>query len=267
MHLVIEAQRRGFVDRFQHLGDPDFAPVPTEGIVSKEFAAQRRATIDLNQATPLEGAGDPWPFERERKEAVMAGSGVPGGEGNTTHFTVIDGDRNMVSCVSTLGGHFGSAVINPGAGVVLNNGVMWFDPEPGSLVTVGPGKRIMTAGSPVLVLDKDGQPFLTIGAPGGRRVISAIFQSLVNVLDYGMGPAEAIGSPRSHCEGSGVEIDNRVPERTLEGLRRRGHDLDVREESLVFSNFARPNGIMVDPVTGALRGGVTPFGPATAVGL
>jgi gamma-glutamyltranspeptidase/glutathione hydrolase len=197
---------------------------------------------------------------------VLAKSGVAGGEGNTTHFTVVDDKRNMVSCVSTLGYHFGSGIVTPGAGVVLNNGVMWFDPEPGSMVSVGPGKRIMTAGTPVIALRK-GKPFFTVGAPGGRRVISGVFQVLLNTLEYGMGPAEAIGAPRVHCEGPKVDVDSRLPERVLEGLADRGHDLIVREETPAQGNFSRPNGIMVDPDTGVLRGGVTPFGPATAVGI
>jgi len=82
-----------------------------------------------------------------------------------------------------------------------------------------------------------------------------------------MGPAEAIGKPRVHCEGPKVDVDTRLPEAVLEGLRARGHDLVLREESPVQSNFSRPNAVMVDPQTGVLRGGATPFGPATAIGI
>ncbi len=266
LHMVIEAQRRAFADRFTYLGDPDFAPSPTAGVVSKAFAAERLRSIDPAAATPGAGHGDPWAFQENEAGKMPDKCGIAGGEGNTTHFTVVDDKRNMVSCVSTLGYYFGSGVVVPEAGMVLNNGVMWFDPEPGSIVSVGPGKRIMTAGTPVLVL-REGKPFLTIGAPGGRRVISGIFQSILNVLEYGMGPADAIGAPRVHCEGKKVEVDSRLPDRVIEGLVRRGHDVIVREETPVQSSFSRPNGILVDPVTGALRGGVTPFGPATAFGV
>lgn len=266
LHLIIEAQRRAYLDRFKYLGDPDFAPTPTEGIVSKAFAEARRATIDLARATPDAGPGDPWAYQDAPAEPVMASSGVAGGQGNTTHFTTVDRNRSMVSCVSTLGFYFGSGVVPPGAGMVLNNGVMWFDPEPGSMVSVGPGKRIMTAGTPVLAL-REGKPFLTIGAPGGRRVISGIFQCLLNVMEYGMGPADAIAAPRVHSEGPVVDVDTRLPDAVIDGLRDRGHDLILREETPVQSSFSRPNGIMVDPDTGVLRGGVVPFGPATAIGI
>ncbi len=265
LHLNIEAQRRAFLDRFAYLGDPAFAPSPTAVVASKPFAETRRATIDVRNATPDAVAGDPWAFT-EATSSPDALRSAPGGEGNTTHFTVIDDQRNMVSCVSTLGYYFGSGVVPPGVGVVLNNGVMWFDPEPGSIVSVGPGKRIMTAGTPVLAL-RNGKPFLAIGAPGGRRVISGVFQCMLNIMEYGMGPGEAIGEPRVHCEGSKVDVDTRLPEAVLDGLRARGHELIPRVESPVQSSFSRPNAIMVDPETGILRGGVTPFGPATAVGI
>ena len=144
LHLNIEAQRRAFADRFTYLGDPDFAPSPTAAIASKAFARERRASIHPDRATPDAGAGDPWAYAHRPAGTPLANSGTSGGEGNTTHFTVIDGQRNMVSCVSTLGYYFGSGVVTPGAGIVLNNGVMWFDPEPGSPVSVGPGLTAFT---------------------------------------------------------------------------------------------------------------------------
>jgi gamma-glutamyltranspeptidase/glutathione hydrolase len=265
-HLVIEAQRRAFRDRFRYLGDPEIAPVPTEGITSKEFAAARRADIDDRRATPNVEAADPWPYQQEQLAGAGGGRVSINGDGLTTHFNVIDGEHNMVSCTSTLGAHFGSAVVAKDTGVLLNNGVMWFDPEPGSIVTIGGGKRIMTAGTPTLVL-KDGAPFLAIGAPGGRRVISAIFQCLLNVMDHGMRPQEAIASPRVHAENATVEIDSRFSDAAMEGLRRRGHNLLIREETAAQSVLARPNGIMIDQETGLFYGGATPFGPATAMGV
>ena len=265
-HLIIEAQRRAFQDRFGYLGDPDFTPVPTEGLQSREFAALRRSSIDLNRATPDAGAEDPWPYDDQAATTPAGGRAGVAGDGLTTHFNVIDSDHNMVSCTSTLGGHFGSAVIAKDTGVLLNNGAMWFDPEPGSLVSIGPGKRIMTAGTPTLVL-RDGEPFVAIGAPGGRRVMSAIFQCLLNIIDHGMRPQQAISTPRVHAEGPVVEIDSRFPDAAFSGLRRRGQDLLVREETAAQSVLARPNGLVIDRENGLIYGGATPFGPATAMGV
>ncbi|MCC6704880.1 MAG: gamma-glutamyltransferase family protein [Thermomicrobiales bacterium] len=265
LHLIIEAQRRSFQDRFAHLGDPTIAPVPLEGLVSDGYAAHRRTGIDPNRATPNEGAGDPWPFQAASGTPVIPGSERIG-EGATTNFTVIDGDRNMVACVSTLGSPFGSGVVPAGTGVVLNNGVMWFDPEPGSLVSVGPGKRLMTAGSPTLVL-QDGQPKVAIGSPGGRRVITAVAQVLLNILDYGMGPQAAITAPRVHTEGARVEYDTRIPAASISGLEAIGHVLTPQETTAARIAFARPNAVVVDHEAGLLRAGVVHIGPATAVGI
>ena len=130
------------------------------------------------------------------------------GEGMTTHITVVDRDRNLVSLTSTLGMTFGSAVVIDGTGICLNNGTCWFDPEPGSVTSIGPGKRILSAASPVLV-SRGGRPWLALGSPGGRRVISAVYQCLVNAIDFGLGMQAAISAPRVHAEGPDTLISDR----------------------------------------------------------
>jgi gamma-glutamyltranspeptidase/glutathione hydrolase len=193
-------------------------------------------------------------------------AGPPAGEGQTTHITVVDQERNLVALTATLGDHFGSAVVIPGTGIVMNNATMWFDPRPGAANSLGPGKRIVWAGTPTLVL-RHGRPFMALGAPGGRRIISAVVQVIVNVLDCGMGMQAAVAAPRIHCEGREVEADALIGEEGIGGLRRLGHEVTVREESFSTSYFARPNGVLVDPATGELRGGVNQYKPALAVGL
>ena len=131
-HLIIEALRRALVDRLSFLGDPDLAPVPLKGAVSRGYAEARRATIDLERATPDEGPGDPWPFEPDRDAVYPERAGITG-EGQTTHISVVDKDRNVVSLTSTLGAAFGSGVVIKGAGITLNNAVTWFDPRPGAV--------------------------------------------------------------------------------------------------------------------------------------
>ncbi|MDI3340621.1 MAG: gamma-glutamyltransferase [Sphaerobacter sp.] len=265
LHLIAEALRRAMVDRLRHLGDPALMPVPLQGIVSPAYAAVRRGTIDPARATPDEAPGDPWPFDPSGDAVRVERSGAPG-EGNTTHITVIDRDRNMVALTSTLGGVFGSGVVIEGTGILLNNATTWFDPEPGAVTSIGPGKRVMSASTPVVVL-RDGQPFAALGSPGGRRVMSAVYQVLVNLIDYGLGIQAAISAPRLHTEGPAVEISTRIPADVRDALAERGHPLVPREDSLSSSFFARPNGILIDPATGELRGGVFPYTPATAVGV
>lgn len=264
-HLKIEALRRALDDRLRHLGDPDLQPTPLRGIVSPEYAAARRATIDPARATPDAGPGDPWAFEPGDVRAEPARSGAPG-DGHTTHMTVIDRDRNMVALTSTLGGVFGAGVVIAGTGITLNNAVTWFDPEPGAVTSIGPGKRVMSASSPVVLL-RDGRPYAALGAPGARRVMSAICQVIVNLVDFGMGMQAAISAPRVHAEGAATEISERYPAGVFAGLEGLGHRLIPREDSLAEMHFARPNGILIDPATGLLRGGVFQFTPATAIGV
>lgn len=264
-HLIAEALRRAMVDRLRFLGDPDLAPVPLQGVIDRRYAAARRAGIDPQRATPDAGPGDPWPFEAEATGATPARSGAPG-EGQTTHISVIDKDRNLVSLTSTLGGTFGSGVVVKGTGILLNNAVTWFDPEPGSVTSIGPGKRVMSAAAPVVML-RDGKPFGALGSPGGRRVMSAIYQVIVNLTDFGLGIQEAISAPRVHSEGPALEVSDRLPTAVLEGLEALGHRLVLREDSLSQMHFARPNGIVIDPWDGRLHGGVFQFSPATAVGV
>jgi gamma-glutamyltranspeptidase/glutathione hydrolase len=161
---------------------------------------------------------------------------------------------------------FGSAVVIDRAGICLNNGTCWFDPEPGSVTSIGPGKRILSAASPVVVTRR-GRPLAAIGSPGGRRVISAVYQCLVNVIDYQLGMQAAISAPRTHAENRSTLVSDRFPAPVIDGLRSIGHDVTVCEDNLSGGQFARPSGTMVDEKTGELRAGVFQFTPATAIGV
>src|SRR6202023_3461901 len=180
---------------------------------------------------PGAGAGDPWRFQPAGAVAGGSpGSAYSGGDGCTTHLNVVDAERNMVSLTSTLGELFGSAVVARGTGILLNNGMTWFDPEPGHVNSISPRKRTLWAPTPPLVR-RDGQPYLAIGAPGGRRIISALVQSLVNVLDFGLGVQAAVTAPRIHCEGPLTEVDGRIGSSVVDELERKGHQLKVIDEN------------------------------------
>jgi gamma-glutamyltranspeptidase/glutathione hydrolase len=263
-HLIAEALRLAFLDRFAHLADPERQSAPFAALLSKEYAAELAARIDLHQANPLATAGDPWCYEpASRRQSAPAGA--PTGDAScTTHLTVVDRDRNVVALTSTLGELFGSGWMVRGTGVLLNNGMTWFDPEPGRLNSIEPGKRILWAPSPTIVLH-DGRPLLGLGAPGGRRIMSAVVQSLVNLLDFGAGIQDAVSAPRVHCEGPTTEAEARLEPGLREGLVARGHRLKVLTETSTLLSFARPNGILIDP-RNRLHGGVNQFVPAWAMG-
>ena len=185
---------------------------------------------------------------------------------HTTHLNAIDKDRTMVSLTQTLGQGFGSGFVPKGTGIVLVDGMTWFDPVPGHPNSIAPGKRVLWAGSPTLIT-RDDRPLLAVGAPGGRKIMSAVTQAIVNVIDFGDGPQDAVNRPRVHDEGEGLLVDSRIPQEVRDGLAALGHQVEVKEETLMSAWFARPNAILVDPKTGKLRGGVDQNKPAVAIGL
>ena len=273
LHLLAECFRRAWVDRFRYMGDPEFEAVPIEGLISKSYADEMRPHLNLECVPDEIKPGNPWKHQgdgRVPESAVPPGS-KPEGK-NTTHLCTMDRDGNMVSMVQTLGGGFGAYVVSGTTGIILRNYTNLFNPEPGTSNSIGPWKRPSSHDSLTLVFKED-QPLITIGAPGGRRVITSVVQVLVNILDFGMGIQEAIAAPRIHIEGSDpktpggklvrrIFADSRFEPTIIKDLERRGHQVVLRSGG----NFALPVGIMRDPSTRKLHGGVTVPVPATAIG-
>jgi gamma-glutamyltranspeptidase/glutathione hydrolase len=171
---------------------------------------------------------------------------------NTTHVNAVDRDRMCVSLTATLGGGFGSGVMAKGTGILITNGTYWFDPRPGRPNSIAPGKRVLWAGAPTIVLR--GEPVLVCGAPGGRKIMSAVVQVVVNAVDYGDGPQDATSRPRVHDEGEKLQVDSRIPEETRAALAAMGHEVEVKVEDVLATNFARPGAIQIEGQN--LRGGV-----------
>jgi gamma-glutamyltranspeptidase/glutathione hydrolase len=184
---------------------------------------------------------------------------------HTTHLNAIDSDRTMVALTQTLGQGFGSGFVAKGTGVMMLDTMTWFDPVPGHPNSIAGGKRVLWAGSPTLLV-KDGRPFLAVGAPGGRKIMSAVAQTISNVVDFGDGPQDAVNRPRVHDEGEGLLVDSRIDATVRTALAEQGHDVQVKEETLMSAWFARPSAILVDESTGELRGGADALKPAVAVG-
>lgn len=170
----------------------------------------------------------------------------------TTHLNVVDRDRMTVSLTATLGGAFGSAMMIRGTGIIMTNGLYWFDPRPDRPNSIAPGKRVLWAGAPAIVL-RDDHPVLVCGAPGGRKIMSAVVQTIVNTLVYGDGPQDATSRPRIHDEGDTLQIDSRIVEDVRRALARLGHNIELRVDDLLTWNFARPGAIAID--RDRLRGG------------
>ncbi len=219
LHLLIEAMKRAYADRARYLGDPAFVKAPIATLISKDYAAKQRASIDLDHATP-------W---------TDALSATPPHEGdNTTHFSVVDSRGNAVSNTYTMNYSYGVGLIAEGTGVLLNNELDDFTAAPGASNAYGlvgfeanlpgPRKRPLSSMSPTIVM-KDGKAVLVTGSPGGSRIISAVLQIIVDVLDYDMDVAAAVAAPRLHHQWlpDEVRIERGFADDTLAELRAKGH--------------------------------------------
>ena len=218
LHREAEAMRRAFTDRNTHLGDPAFVDNPMERLLSKEYAAKLRSEI-TEEATPT-----------PRFEPAATGGS------STTHYSVVDAEGNAVSCTTTLNDSYGSAVTVTGGGFLLNDEMDDFATAPGKpnmygLVqgeanAIAPGKRMLSAMTPTIVLDPRGQLYLVVGTPGGPRIITMVYHVISNVIDHRMPLADAVTAPRMHHQALPDSI--RVEQdgftgTTLDSLRARGH--------------------------------------------
>jgi gamma-glutamyltranspeptidase/glutathione hydrolase len=208
VHLLAEVLKIAFADRAAATADPDFVAVPVEQLISKDYAAARRALIDPAQ-TQTWGAG-------------VSSPSSP----HTTHVTVADGDGNVVASTQTINSLFGSRIMVPGTGMIPNNYMNNFDPRPGNALSIAPGKRVTTSMSPMMAL-RDGRVVYALGLPGGKRIFPSAMQALINLIDHGMSLQEAVEAPRVWTEGNALEVEDSFPETVLRGLRNRGHKLQM----------------------------------------
>ncbi len=192
LHLIAESMRRAFADRAQYLGDPDFVTnMPVTRLISKEYGETLRKTISPDKASKSSPSSFTWPTESQE----------------TTHFSVVDANRNAVSLTYTLEYGYGSRIVVPGAGFLLNNEMGDFNAGPGltderGLIGTPPnlaqvGKRMLSSMSPTIVA-KDGQLLMVTGSPGGRTIINTVLMTILNVIDFGMNAQEAVDAGRMH---------------------------------------------------------------------
>jgi gamma-glutamyltranspeptidase / glutathione hydrolase len=213
-HLLAEAQRLAFADRAAHLADPDVVEVPTAALLDPRYLAGRADRID-----PA-AAGDHGPGDLPGRPRAAAADAGP--EGSTTHVSVIDATGAVAALTCTVESSFGSGVVVPGTGVVLNNQLTDFS-APGTANEPGPGKRPRSSMSPTIVV-RDGVPVLAHGGAGGARIIMGALLPIIEVVDHGRTIAEALDAPRLEATGGAVEVEgDRLGTTVLEGLRDRGH--------------------------------------------
>ncbi|MFN8593207.1 MAG: gamma-glutamyltransferase [Thermomicrobiales bacterium] len=263
LHQIAESCRQAMADRLAWLADPEFVDVPLDAMIGKSYAARQRATFSPDRARLSVSPGD---FAASGKSAGPAPS-EPGGRAprmTTTHVSAIDRAGNSVSLTTTLLGGWGCGVTVPETGILLNNGMMWFDPVPGRPNSIAGGKKPLANMAPVIVLSGN-QPLLTLGAMGGRFILNALPQIMANVIDYGMSMQAAITAPRIDYSTGIMLTSDRIPEKTVAAMMAMGHQVESIEEDVIGFDFGSPVGIQVDGDT--LRGGANPYYPAMALGL
>lgn len=229
VHLLTEVARLAYADRSEYLGDPDYYDVPVGWLVSKDYAAELAATISMKMA---------------RKSEDVAPGVTPQPESpDTTHFSVIDADGNVVATTTTLNFSFGSGIAVPGAGFLLNNEMDDFVSKPGEANAYGllggeansiaAGKRPLSSMTPTIVF-ADGQPWFATGSPGGSRIITTVLQMVVNMIDHGMNVAEASIAPRMHHQWfpDVLQLESGFSPDTVNLLRERGHDVQDSRSSM-----------------------------------
>jgi gamma-glutamyltranspeptidase/glutathione hydrolase len=219
IHLVAEIEKRVFADRAEYLGDPDYVDTRIDRLLSEEYIMQRAAEIDPDSISTV----------------VAAGPGIESPD--TTHFSIVDQWGNAVSQTYTLNIGFGSGVVVEGAGFLLNDEMDDFSVKPGVPNTYGvtgsvaneiqPGKRMLSSMSPTLLL-KDNEVAMVVGTPGGTTIFTSVFQTIVNIVDFGMSPAEAVGATRFHHQLMPPDLityspGRPLPDETLGALSDRGY--------------------------------------------
>lgn len=238
--ILNEAMKMAFADRAKFMADPAFAKdIPLKGLTSKGYAKFLADSIDVAKPKLELPAGDPGIFEHQ----------------STTHLSVVDAEGNAVALSQTINFFFGSGVIVPGVGIIMNNEMDDFSTNPESPNAPEPGKTPLSSMSPTIV-EKDGEVFMVLGSPGATRIFTAMAQIISNVIDFGMGMDEAIEAPRIHASSSGgkampIAVENRIPILTVEALRLLGNQVDIRGAHDLY--FGGAQGIMM--VDGVLFGG------------
>ena len=234
--LMVEAQRRAYADRAEHMGDQDFWKVPTKTLTSNAYAQDRMK--------------DYQPGVAGNSKNILAG--VANESEQTTHFSVIDESGNMVSVTTTLNDTYGNKIIVGGAGFLLNNEMDDFSIKPGvpnmygalggEANAIQPGKRMLSSMTPTLVT-KNNQPYITIGTPGGTTIPNQVYEGLVNVIDHKMSLKAAIDAPRFHHQHipDNVSVEADFPEQTINALKEKGYTIVKR------GAFGRMDGVMILP--------------------
>ena len=224
IQLITEVERRAYADRAEYLGDPDFVDVPVAKLTSNKYLKNRMADFDSTKAGV----------------SSLIKAGIVTESNETTHLCIVDKEGNCVSITTTLNGLYGSKTVVAGAGFLLNNEMDDFSAQPGTpnmygaiggkANAIASGKRMLSSMSPTIVL-KDGRPFMVVGTPGGTTIITSVLQSIINVIDFGMGASDAVNKAKFHHQWlpDRIDIEDGISSEIRAQLLHLGYTLNVRK--------------------------------------
>jgi gamma-glutamyltranspeptidase/glutathione hydrolase len=257
VQLMVEAERRVYADRSKYLGDPDFYKVPVDSLLNPVYIKSRMKSMNWNAATP--------------SSSIQPGMFVGYESDQTTHYSIVDRDGNAVSITTTLNGGFGSKIVVKGAGFFLNNEMDDFSEKPGvpnmfGLIggkanSIQPGKRMLSSMTPTIV-EKDGKLFMVVGTPGGATIITSVFQTILNVIEFDQGMQQAVNSKRFHHQWLPDTIDaeaGALDTLTWQNLQKKGYNIKN------YPPIGRVDAILKTQ-WGYYEGGADPRGDDTKLG-
>lgn len=266
-HLIAEAMRLALADRQVYIEDPDVMDIPMTGLLHPGYLEERRNLINFESRMEDVECGDPWQYEdREPAARNKAPSHETGYE--TTHFTAVDRWGNVAACTSSIERIFGSGIMVPGYGFMLNNDMTDFNPEPGSVNEPNANKYPVSSKAPTLVFH-DGKPFFTLGSPGAATIVASVLQVLLNILEYEMDLEDAIAERRIYnTPDLSVEWQDGIKAETMEKLADLGyHSNQSFKSQTADDRLGDVQAILINPSTGALYGAADAPRPGDAEGV
>lgn len=222
-HLLAEAMHLSYADRAAYAGDPEFVKVPVKGLLHPDYIKERQSLIGLDHMNKTVKAGDPWKYENGTPNYKVVPQNDNKKTGQTTHFTVADRWGNVVSYTTTIEQVFGTGIMVPGYGFMLNNELTDFDAVPGGANEVQPNKRPLSSMTPTIIF-KNNKPYLTVGSPGGPTIITSVLQTILHSLEYKMELKAAVEEPRIYTNNvNNYQYEKGIPADVISELNEKGH--------------------------------------------
>ncbi|UYZ24077.1 gamma-glutamyltransferase [Mesobacillus jeotgali] len=262
-HLLAEAMHLAYADRAAYAGDPEFVNVPVNGLLHPDYIKERQEMISLDSINQNPTAGDPWKYEDSEANYTQKSQPNDRKYGETTHFSVTDRWGNVVSYTTTIEQVFGTGIMVPGYGFMLNNELTDFDAVPGGANEVQPNKRPLSSMTPTIVFDNEGEPVLTVGSPGGPTIITSVLQTIIHAIEYDMELKQAVEEPRIYTNNlNSYRYENGISADTLSQLNTLGHKFGPSPTTI-----GNVQSILIDRENGIFKGVADSSRNGAAIGI